>query len=121
MSSENVNRHKVSTVKVGDYDLEVLTLGNGSQVNLIKYPKYLPGTFWIDLQFEVESILGVRIFSMSLRPREIPSDNETILHIIHEPNNTNYALLHDKAASIPEDKKSQIDTLHKMHKMCVND
>lgn len=48
----------------------------------------IPATFWIDIQFEIESVLDVRVVSLGLLPFPLARwgyANTWVLHIIHEP------------------------------------
>lgn len=119
MSSENVYRHVPTKIKVGNLELEVLTLGNGSQIDLSNLMNAtLPKTFWIDLQFEIEMILGVRVIDMAQRPFVDIIGQKTykkILHIIHTPKTDDHNSLSQAHAEIPVSREEQLAVLHKMN------
>ena len=92
MPSENTYRYKVTKINLHGLDFEVKTLNNGSQINLSRLCRvphvfvFNRETFWIDLQFEIELKLNVKIIDMSLRPFSSTFLEINMLHIIHRPN-----------------------------------
>ncbi len=79
---------KATVIELDGFGYEMKTLGNGSQINPLQGCQFLmTETFWIELQFEIESLLNVKVVSMTLKPADDPrwTKPPNILHIIHEP------------------------------------
>jgi hypothetical protein len=89
MPKEETDRPISHEIKVWDLELTIVTRRNGSQINMSQYMySDLPGhgTFWIDLQFEIESVLHVKVINMDFKLSDFRRPlNKDILHIIHTP------------------------------------
>ncbi len=81
---------KYFVVYVDRVPFEIVTLGNGSYIDLLEQGHCcVHPAFWIELQYEIESTLNVRVINMELRGLELKqplgSASVKIMHIIHTP------------------------------------
>lgn len=100
VSDENIQyKYKMRIVNLGDLGLEIITLGNHSQVNIGRIANgVLPITFWLDLMSAVEDALNVTVTGLN----SIPSD-------LRRPNFRDLVILTHTVVSLRKNVKNVLD------------
>ncbi|OGN05554.1 MAG: hypothetical protein A2831_03345 [Candidatus Yanofskybacteria bacterium RIFCSPHIGHO2_01_FULL_44_17] len=97
---------------VNGLNYSMKTRKNGSQINIGHLTNgIIPGaeTFWIDLQFEIEQTLKVKVIGMELRPSDFrrPEHKDTI-HVIHSDSISNQEF----ARMIAHEEVEKLNRMH---------
>lgn len=94
MLDGQANKYIATLISLNGKKFTVLTIGNGSQIDIREImDEVLPKGFWIDLQFKLEQVMGIKILGMELRPSDLRRpEYRNIVHVIHKSHDSDVEL-----------------------------